>query len=161
MKLYLYLILVICFISCKQETKESSSVTKEAKIQPTDFSWLVGSWKRVGEKGGKQTYETWNKEDDSTYIGMSCTLKNGDTTWREDIVLSLNEDSWDFAVSLMGNDEPTVFNLTTIEKEKFICENEANDFPKKIEYHREGKNLNAVISGGGPSIPFNYVPSNY
>ena len=159
MKQLIYLMLALSILACKPETKVETKDVQEEKVEQTvDFSWLTGEWKRIGEKEGKQTYEFWKKKDQTTYEGLGCTIQNGDTIWREDIVLSSSGPSWNFAVTTLGDTMATVFKLTEIKKGGFVCENEMNEFPKKIEYARAAENLNAVISGGGPDIAFNFVP---
>ena len=160
MKQLILLLLVLSFVACKSETKEEVKDTQEAKEQTADFNWLVGEWKRIGEKEGKQTYEYWKNVDQNAYKGLGCTIQNGDTIWREDIMLSSSGTSWNFAVTTIGDSVATVFKLTEIKKGGFVCENEMNEFPKKIEYARAAENLNALISGGGPNIAFNFVPLN-
>jgi hypothetical protein len=58
---------------------------------------------------------------------------------------------------MSGEKNSTIFRITAMTENGFVCENNQNDFPKKIEYAYNGTNINAVISGGGPEIPFNYI----
>ncbi len=157
MKYLTYIFIGILFFSCKEQSKQQNHLVIEASSEVENFDWLLGSWKRVGEKEGQNTYEYWTKSNDKEFKGKGCTLKGLDTIWREDILLSKNEMGWNFAVVGQGDQSPTVFDLIQINKNSFVCENAANEFPKKIEYAFDGENINAVISGGGPSIPFNFV----
>ena len=159
---YLVGLLIITFmISCKSEKKQhefDSSDKTEEKSDELPLDWLIGSWKRVGEKKGNQTYEYWNRKNDDTLIGVGCTLQGADTVWREDILLIKRADGWKFEVTGLGDSLATVFAVTQLESDNFICENQENDFPKKIQYTFDGTNINATISGGGDPIPFNFVP---
>lgn len=133
--------------------------TDQFKTKKEDFSWLLGAWKRTNEKEGQQTFEYWKKQDKNRFIGLGCTLKNGDTLWKENIVLH-KKDSWRFEVTGQGEDKPTVFILTEVGESSFTCQNPENEFPKVIRYQRSNSGLTAVISGGGPNITFEFKKTN-
>lgn len=159
MKKILLVLSVFCIFACKNAADQSKSKPEEMEDKTSHApEWLVGSWQRTGEKEGTQTYEYWSKNKDGQFIGMGCTLKNGDTVWREDVLLFDDKDDWKFDVRGMGDTISTVFQITAMMENKFVCENQENDFPKKIEYVYDGKNINAMISGGGPDIPFYFIP---
>lgn len=90
---------------------------------------------------------------------LSCQQKNKSDP--KDIKASNFTENFDW---LLGNwkrsndTEPTVFELTEIEQETFTCENEENEFPKKIKYSKSGKKLMAIISGEDMKIPFEFEP---
>jgi len=148
---------ILFLIGCK-ENKQSENPT-EVKTENNDNAptWLLGSWERVGEKEGNQTYEYWRQNEEGNFIGMGCTLKGADTIWREDVLLSGDKYGWTFEVVGLGDTVATIFEVTDMAKDKFVCKNDQNEFPKKIEYVFDGNNINAVISGGGPTIPFNFI----
>lgn len=126
------------------------------KPQNEEFSWLMGAWERTNEKEGQKTYEYWKKKKDGVFIGMGCTLKKGDTIWKENIILRKKE-NWLFEVTGQGEEAPTTFVLTELNGESFTCENEENEFPKVIQYEKSANGLKAVISGGGPNITFEFI----
>ena len=135
----------------------SNPVIKTSKLsKDANFSWLLGSWERVNEKDGKQTFEHWKQTSKELYLGMGCTLKEGDTIWKETIELRKLGKNWNFEVKGKGELQPTVFTVTKIEKEGFVCENPENEFPKLISYKKSKTGLNAMISGGGPDITFDF-----
>ena len=143
-------LILILIISCK---KAGTAITDDSS---SNFDWLVGNWIRTNEKEGKKTIETWAKDEDSKYNGFSFTLLNNDTIWQERVTLMKADGGWHYSVTGKGNLQPTVFKLTEIEKEAFICVNEANEFPKKIRYSKSGNQIKAIISGGGMEIPFEF-----
>jgi len=151
MRTLLTLLTLLFLSSFSNPVIEASKITKEA-----DFSWLLGSWQRVNEKEGVQTFEHWKQASNELYLGMGCTLKEGDTIWQEAIQLRKVGKRWDFEVKGKGETKPTVFALTKIEKESFVCENPENEFPKVIGYQKNGTGLSAIISGGGPDITFEF-----
>ncbi len=86
--------------------------------------------------------------------GFGYTLQDKDTIWQETIKLVESNSSWSFEVTGKGESEPTVFKLTNIEKEQFSSENPENEFPKLINYYKDGDRLKAMISDGEMEIPF-------
>lgn len=125
-----------------------------------NFDYLLGNWKRSNEKEGKKTFEHWTKKSNSEYRGNGFTLLDGDTIWQENIVLMLYNGSWEYRVTGKGEEQPTVFWLTSIEKEGFTAENPENEFPKKITYRKPGEKLHATISGDDMEIPFEFEKIN-
>ena len=142
----LLLILLLASIGCTT-TKRSSD---------ENFDWLIGSWERTNEERGKSTFEKWTKVEPTEYRGISYTLKEGDTIWQENVRLRKNRDHWEYEVTQKGEAGSTPFKLTTIGKENFVCENDLNEFPKKITYSRHAERIHATISGGGTEIPFEF-----
>lgn len=121
------------------------------------FDWLIGSWKRTNDKEGMQTYEDWEKISESELRGKGYTLSQGDTVWQEQIRLLTLDGSWDFEVKGQKKAAPTVFRVTKLGPSSFTCENKDNDFPKKIRYAKVDKGLNAVISGDGKVVLFEFI----
>lgn len=145
-------IIVLLFISSFTTLQQSSGIENQSE----NFTWLLGSWKRVNDSEGKQTYEHWKKLTKNVYEGIGCTLKEGDTIWKESIKLHQVAKEWHFEVRGKNELKPTVFRITEIGKSSFICENEANEFPKKIEYKLVDSGLKATISGGEDKVDFNF-----
>lgn len=125
--------------------------------QKTDFDWLLGSWIRTNEKEGLKTFEHWKQINDTEFKGIGYTLKEADTVWQESIKLIKIKEQWNFVVKGQDADAPTVFKVTKIEIASFTCENPDNEFPKKIRYTKVEKGLNAVISGDGKVILFQFA----
>lgn len=84
MKQLLLFLVFILFLSCKKEN-DNGKYTDAGKTQ---FDWLVGDWIRNNDKDGKKTFESWIKKSSSEYIGVSYTLLNSDTIWKENVKLS-------------------------------------------------------------------------
>lgn len=47
-----------------------------------EFNWLVGAWIRTNEKADRTTYESWEKVNETEYIGVGFTLQKKDTIWK-------------------------------------------------------------------------------
>lgn len=155
MKIIISLILLLFLTSFSKPLAEQIPESKQE-----DFSWLLGSWQRINEKEGRQTFERWTKQTKERLIGMGCTLKEGDTIWKENIVLKKVDNNWHFEVTGQGEEQPTVFTLTNISETSFVCENPKNEFPKVISYAKSERGLKAIISGGGPNITFDFIKIN-
>ncbi len=132
-----------------------------ASCQSTEnFDFLIGEWERTNEDTGRRTLETWVKQDDSTYLGHSYTLRGADTVWQEHTMLSPIAGVWYLQVRLMDETQSTDFKVTESDDRSFTCENPQNEFPKTIRYERAGAELQAEISGGGDPVAFLFVPVN-
>ena len=157
---YFFLVIIISFcLSCQQKNKSNSEDIKAITITE-NFDWLLGKWKRINDKAGKQTYENWIKLSEGSYQGLGYTMQNSDTIWKETIRLVHTNNAWIFEVKGKDESEPTIFKLIEIKEAAFTCENEENEFPKKIKYSKSGEKLMAIISGGDIKISFEYESIN-
>lgn len=143
-------IIVICFIAIALSCKEKTSNNQQ------NFDWMLGSWIRTNDQEGKTTFENWIKYNDSVYSGFGYTMQNNDTVWQENVKLTKTNGNWSFDVTGEGQTTPTKFRVTSIEKERFVCENKVNEFPTTIEYSRNREQLIATIAGNEMEIKFNF-----
>ncbi len=148
---------VICLLILVSCNSNKPLQVGEKSVVPTtyNFDWLLGDWKRTNDEPGNRTFESWNKESDQLYVGKGWTMKSKDTISQEIMHIELENQNWVLKVSLPGIYEVTFDNINTT-KNSFEFGNDKNDFPKLIKYKFDGKNLNAEISGGGPTIPFEF-----
>ena len=156
------IIILISFslFSCNGPGVRSSEIKKDIEIVKEDFAWIPGKWIRVNDKDGMQTFENWERKNESEYHGFSYTLKDIDTVWQEQIKLIKTNDHWSFDVWGKGDIEPTKFGVTFLDENKFICENQANEFPKIIGYLFAGDTLHAKISGPGMEVLFDFIKAD-
>lgn len=152
MRLITFLV-ILCTLSCKQKPAD---ISKKEPTGTNGFDWIVGDWARTNDEDGKQTFEYWTKSSDSLYLGLGFTMVAADTVWRETVQLVKSNDIWSFNVIGLGESISTDFAVTAHSEKTFTCENEANEFPKKIRYFIQNDSLMAIISGGGPEIPFTF-----
>jgi hypothetical protein len=142
----------LIIFACK-DIKEIKKSNADASIS---FDWLVGNWKRSNNDYGKQTYENWNKSNDSIYLGLGFTMQDTDTIWLENVKLMFRDSFWIYSVTAKGETISTDFVLTSKTNNSFVCENPNNEFPKMITYNIQGDSLFAIISGGGPDVEFKF-----
>lgn len=156
MKKFLVFLSLFCFLGfTDMNTYKTQKIA--TNINKDNFDWLLGNWQRTNEAEGRQTYERWKRVNDNELKGWGYTLVASDTVWQESIRLIKSDDIWNFEVSQQDSKTPTIFKVTKIEMTSFTCENPENEFPKKIRYTKVEKGINAVISGDGKVILFQFT----
>ncbi len=146
----LIILLVFAFCSCLPKGEKNKQL-----IEP-NFDYLVGSWIRTNEKSDRNTFENWKNISPTKYEGSGFTIKDKDTIWQEDVILSKTNTDWNFTVTDKKEKNQVIFNLTKISNDGFTCENQKNEFPKIIRYKKDGELLKAEIEGGDMKIPFEF-----
>ena len=131
------------------------------KINPADaiksLEWLTGKWNRTNMKPGRHGYEIWQSVPGIELKGWGVIMKGKDTLFLEKFQLLVKDNVVYYEADVKENPAPVYFRLTAVNADGFICENPEHDFPKKIEYKREGNKLKAIISGNGKSIEYNFT----
>ncbi len=137
MKNIILLLLVTVLFSCNSEQKSQHP------------NWLVGKWKRTNEKPSKNTFDFWNKD----FTGIGFTLKKADTIFKETMSIVTVKDTLHLKIEGV-NETPTLFKFTHQTDSSFVCENQENEFPKKIHYFLDKQQLKCKISNEEFSIDF-------
>ncbi|HEL3173522.1 TPA: DUF6265 family protein [Stenotrophomonas maltophilia] len=132
----------------------SSAVT----AAPARFDWLAGHW--CGGTEERRLDEVWLPEAGGALLGMSRTLSCGDMEAFEYMRLVPAGKAAGLHVQPNGV-AATTFVIAEHGANWVVLENLQNDFPKRIEYRRDGASLQASISGPGDDrkilrIPFDY-----
>ena len=125
-----------------------------------NFDWLLGSWTRTNEEAGRNTYENWEKQHDSTYICHSFTLQAQDTVWQENARFSPVNGIWYLQVKTQKDSVSTDFKVSTFDAVSFACENPENEFPKVISYRKGEGKLFAEISDSDMKIEYIFEPKH-
>ncbi|MEO9952249.1 DUF6265 family protein [Nonlabens sp.] len=152
MKSILLIVVVLLFLSCKNETRDTSN-----------FTWLAGSWSRVEEPGENKTYEKWIPTMNGNYNGHGFTLHKNDTIFEEFLSIKPlskfskgKEYSWVLEVTGV-NEKPTVFNIVDITVNSFTAVNLKNEFPTHINYSYNNDTLKALVSNDSLQIDFKFI----
>jgi len=148
------LILIPALLIITSAYGQESNQQKFKKLE-----WLVGKWIRTNPQPGESGYETWSKASAFKLTGKGVTQKGKKTIFIENLEFSIKGNDIFYVVMVTGEKQPTYFKLTELSNDGFTCENPQHDFPKKISYKRNGKNIKAVISGNGQSIDYNFAPA--
>ena len=138
MKRIMHLLVCILILSC--------SKTKEEEKKPT---FLIGNWKRLNDKPGSQTFESWKPN----YEGLGYTLKDGKTTFSEQLKIVVLNDTLHLQVTGV-NEKPTLFKFKNQTDTSFIAVNPENEFPKTIKYILDKGKLKAEVSNDDFRIDF-------
>lgn len=150
MKLILTFLLLTVAISGFSQKIASS----ETKANFKKLEWLVGAWNRTNVKPGKTGYEHWKKPSEFELRGKGVSMQGKDTTFVEMITILIKDNNIYYVADVRENEKPVFFKLTEISNTGFVCENPEHDFPKKISYQLNGKDLKAQISGDGKSMDY-------
>lgn len=138
MRKLLFLFAFLFIVSCKNETKTSDKPT-----------FLIGEWKRLNDKPGSQTFEMWN----DNLVGMGYRMTGQKRTFQE--ILSIIKINDTLHLEVKGvNEKPTLFKFTNQTDTSFVAENPKNEFPQKITYIKDGKQLKAIVSADDFRIDF-------
>jgi len=163
MKKVLILLIGILIISCNQTKKEkqSSEIKSPITIEKSEnFDWLLGKWKRLKEKEGKETFENWYKIKETQYSGLGFTMQNGDTIKQEKILLTKTNGKWNLSVKVPEEPESVTFKGISYNENEFTSGNDELDFPNKIKYWKNGNRINARVSGKEMEISFEFEKLN-
>ena len=135
-------------IACNNQKSVVSNELHKREQKITQASWLIGKWSNTAKQ--RHDYETWGKYNDSTYLGKSYSIQNGDTVSSESIKLVEGNEGIYYIPIVQGqnNNLPVSFKLIVVETNKLVFENPAHDFPQRISYHLVSPDsLVAEISG--------------
>lgn len=91
----------------------------------------------------------WN----TNLVGMGYTLKDKKKSFQEILSIITINDTLHLEVKGV-NETPTLFKFTNQTNTSFICENPKNEFPKKINYFIDNKQLKAIVSSDDFRIDF-------
>ncbi|WP_340569637.1 DUF6265 family protein [Stenotrophomonas sp. G106K1] len=111
-----------------------------------EFDWLSGHW--CGRDAERRIDEVWLPEAGGALLGMSRTLNRGVLESYEFMRLVPAGQHVGLHVQPNGV-TPVVFAISESGVDWVVFKNQANDFPNRIEYRRNGVSLTATISGPG------------
>jgi len=124
------------------------------------LEWLPGKWIRTNAKPGRSGVEIWTKNGNEL-VGRGINLRGADTTFVEKL-RSVSKDGKLFYVPDVPENKGEVwFEMTSVTDRSFVGENPKHDFPKKIVYECDGKNLKATISGDGKAIDYFFTKDGH
>ena len=127
------------------------SLKVTAQNAETDFIKLraiTGTWSMETKRG--MVYEHWYDKDDSTLLGKSYKLNGSDTVLLEEVQLIRKATGIFYIPVVQGQNDgqPVVFTLVNTDKETYIFDNPAHDFPQRIIYQLpKNEQMHAWIEG--------------
>ncbi|WKD86068.1 hypothetical protein KCTC32516_01420 [Polaribacter huanghezhanensis] len=137
MRTLIFFVCLLFIFSCNTGTK------------PQKPEFLLGKWIRTNDKSGNTTYEIWNKN----FTGVGFIIKEKDTTFKETLgIVAINNT---LTLKVEGvNETPPLFQFTSQTDTSFVAENPTHNFPTKIIYWLENKQLKARVSNNQFGIEF-------
>jgi hypothetical protein len=120
---------------------------KEDKPMQSFDSW-IGTWTENQADGTFK--ESWKKESDTLYHGVSSMVSGKDTLFQENIRLVLRGKAIFYIPTVPGQneDKPVAFKLITSSDKTWTFENKAHDYPSQIIYTLNNQNsITATIQG--------------
>jgi hypothetical protein len=109
-----------------------------------DVAWMAGCWEFT--RNNRHVVEHWLPLEGDTLIGVSRTVAGGRTTEYEFLLIRSGANGLEY-VAKPSKQPETIFTATRVTATEAVFENPAHDFPKKIEYTRNGDALTAAIEG--------------
>ena len=110
-----------------------------------DLAWLSGDWEYT--VNGRHVTEHWSRPEGGTLIGVSRTVKDGETTAYEHLIIRPGKDGTLEYVAKPHNQPEAAFKLIKADKQSVVFENKEHDFPQRIMYALKGDALTAAIEG--------------
>ena len=119
-----------------------------AGANPTveQLAWIVGHW--CSDKNGERIEEIWLPAHGGVMPGMGRTL-SGEVTSSFEYFRIVTQDHLPSYIAQPGGRPPVTFRHSDGGKHWVRFENPDHDFPKRVEYRRQGRTLYARIAGPG------------
>jgi hypothetical protein len=110
------------------------------------LAWLGGCWR--SESGDVSSVEHWLPLAGGTMLGVSRTVRGGETVAYEFMQIRTEVDGLPVFVAQPSGRPPTLFPLVRISTSEAVFENPEHDFPQRIVYSsKDGDRLDARIEG--------------
>lgn len=115
-----------------------------------DLRWLLGDWTADGDR--TTFHESWTESTPETFEGAGSERSKPEGAEKSREALRLVEMAGGvFYVSKVTHNElPVAFRLTACDGVTYVFENPAHDFPRRLEYRRDGADRLVVrVDDGG------------
>lgn len=120
-------------------------------------TWMAGCWEQ--KSGEDWVEECWTRARAGQMMGSSRTGKGDLLRWYEHIRITAEGGATTYCALPKGQ-AGACFKATKVTDGEAVFENEAHDYPQRIRYWRDGKNLAAEISlkDGSRASQWRYAP---
>lgn len=121
-------------------TLSSSAVSaQDTKTSVNTLAWISGCWE-VNDNG-RVTTERWGKSTENLMIGTSQTVKNGKSVAFEFLRVVNNGHGLFYIAKPSSAKDETPFMVAKTGTSEIVFENLKHDFPQRIIYRSEQKDL--------------------
>jgi hypothetical protein len=119
--------------------------------------FMTGAWSQ--EAGGRVTEERWNSGPERMF-GTSSERSGETVLSRETLVIDRSGESL-VLVAQPESAQPVVFSLAGQDASSIEFTNAQHDYPQRIRYWRQGRELHASISlmDGSRAVSWSYQPA--
>jgi uncharacterized protein DUF6265 len=111
-------------------------------------AWMAGCWQGEAGTAAANAFEAWSMPRAGRMLGISQTLR-GNASVFEYMRIDSAEAGVMFIPQPNGK-PPTEFRAERVEALRIVFANPQNDFPKYVEYRRDGDRLEARLSAVAP-----------
>lgn len=134
----------------------SSAAALAEPVQADMPAWMTGAWER--SDGEKWADEYWTPPRGGMMIGASRSGTGDRLGFWEHMRIVREADGALAFWAIAGDQKPVRFLATRSGNSEIIFENPAHDYPQRIRYWREGRELRAEISlaDGSKAAPFSF-----
>ncbi len=154
----IFFLLSLGFVACENADRPLSSFQDDRINEKTIGSFkkvLIGNWVRVNNDAEEKTFEYWIATENEL-SGIGFTMVGNDTVFKE--ILEILEIKGHLYYEVRGvNPEPTLFKFIEESETHFICVNDTNEFPNRIEYQFYEDSMTAMISAGDQKVMFQFT----
>ena len=112
-------------------------------VQPAMPKWMAGCWEQ--KDGEAWVEECWTGVRGAQMMGSSRSGKGGSLQWYEHTRISGGDGPVTFCALPKGQ-AGACFKATKVTENEVVFENAAHDYPQRIRYWRDGKDLAAEVS---------------
>lgn len=109
-----------------------------------DLNWLAGHW--CSASGDRTIEEHWLAERGGLMLGVNRTVTRGKASF-EFLRIEIGPDGARY-IAQPGGAPPTTFTLVSATSNSAIFANPQHDFPKRVQYRRDGETLSARVDDG-------------
>lgn len=120
------------------------------------LQWLLGHWQRDDLPAGRSGDEHWWQQGTELH-GEGSSYRAGELRFREQLRIVGEDGAVFYVAQVPGNPAPVKFRQVEQQGQSVLFENPAHDFPQRIHYRREGRQLTATISGDGREQVFQFT----
>lgn len=152
------LIFSLVFITISLLSQAQSVTASPENLKKLE--WLTGTWKRLDMKPGRSGTERWVKVSPTEWQGWGVAMRGNDTSFVEKLRIIAKDNLIFYVADVKANKDIVYFQFVSLDEDHFVCENPSHDFPKRIEYHFKGNQLQAAVSGNGKTIPYLFEKAN-
>jgi hypothetical protein len=120
-----------------------------ALAQPAPPAWMAGCWQGEAGTAAANAVEVWTAPRAGRMLGLSQTVRGTGSDF-EYMRIDADERGMKFVPQPRGK-PPVEFAAETIEAARVVFANVQHDFPKYIEYQRDGDRLSARLGAQPPA----------